>query len=61
MRHAGPALTWLWTPILIVAAGLLREVIRLVAFIWGMSIALRNTDGPLRVRLLEAYVNRKRS
>lgn len=51
----GGSQPWLWTPVVFLAAGLLREIVRLVAFIWGMSIALRGSDGPLRVKLLDAY------
>jgi len=45
---------WVWAPITI-AAILARDVIRLLAFLWGLSIALRGTSGRHRAHVLTAY------
>jgi len=47
---------WAWAPITI-AAILARDVIRLLGFLWGLSIALRGTNGPDRAQVLAAYAS----
>jgi hypothetical protein len=53
--QAALAQPWVWLPVTAIAAKLCRDTIRLLIFIWGLSIALRGAAGADRARILHAY------
>jgi len=53
--QAALAQPWVWLPVTAIAARLCRDTIRLLVFIWGLSIALRGAAGSDRARILQAY------
>lgn len=48
-------LPWIWIVLAAVTAAACREIIRLIGFLAGLNVVLRDTTGPDRIKVIEAY------